>query len=59
MDALLRRGTEAWQSEFWAPVAAEVALDLVTQLAGKAAWIPDDLIPAYAAAVPKVCTSCN
>lgn len=45
---------KAWQEEFWEPQAAETVLALVTQLAQKAAWLPDDLIPLYARAVPRV-----
>jgi len=48
------RAKEAWQSEFWAPQAAEVTLDLVTQLAKKAAFMPDDYVADFARAVPQV-----
>ena len=50
----LYRGREAWQSEFWPPQAAEVALELITQLATKAAWLADDHVPDFANAVSKV-----
>ena len=49
-----RRLTEAWQSEFWSPQVTDAALSLVTQLAKKAAWLPDESVQDFAHAVPQV-----
>ena len=48
------RDREAWQSEFWSPQVTDAALSLVTQLAKKAAWLPDDSVQDFARAVPQV-----